>query len=54
VDEFILHVAPVILGASIRLLDQLERGRFTVEVTEAVNSRTVRRLYCAVKNKERR
>jgi dihydrofolate reductase len=53
VDEFTLHVAPVVLGSGIRLMDQLDRRRFTVEITEAVNSRFVTHLLCKVRNKER-
>lgn len=51
VDEFTIHIAPVILGAGIRLFDNLERRRFTVEIVEAVNSRSVTHLHCTVTNK---
>ena len=48
VDEFTVHVAPVIIGAGLRLFDDLDRRRFTVDISEAVNSRTVTHLNCKV------
>ncbi len=51
VDEFTVHVATVVLGSGIRLLDGLERGRFSVEVADAVPSRGVTHLHYTVTDK---
>lgn len=51
IDEFTVHLAPVIIGSGIRLFDNLERRRFTIDVVEAVNSRSVTHLHCRVTNK---
>ena len=38
VDEFIVHVAPVILGSGIRLFDNLDRRRVAVEIVESLHA----------------
>jgi dihydrofolate reductase len=50
VDEFTVHIAPVVLGSGIRLFDNLERRRFTVDIVDAVPSRSVTHLQCKVTN----
>ena len=51
VDEFTLHVAPVIIGAGIRLLDHLDRRRFTVEIVDASHSPRVAHIHFKVRAK---
>ena len=51
VDEFTVHVAPVVIGSGIRLFDGLDRGRFSVEATDVVPSRGVTHLHYTVTNK---
>ena len=51
VDEFSLHVAPIIIGSGIRLLDHLDRRRFAVAVTEVLHSTAVTHLRCTLTNK---
>ena len=53
VDEFTVHVAPVIIGAGLRLFDNLDGRRFIVAIVEAVNSRTVTHLNCKVSTKRK-
>ena len=44
VDEFTVHIAPVILGTGLRLFENLDRRRFSMEITDAVNSTNVTHL----------
>jgi dihydrofolate reductase len=39
IDEFTVHVAPVVLGSGIRLFDNLDRRRVSVEIVETLPSR---------------
>ncbi|HTE29587.1 MAG TPA: dihydrofolate reductase family protein [Chryseolinea sp.] len=38
VDEFYIHIAPIILGSGIRLLDNINKNIFTVEISEVIPS----------------
>ena len=50
VDELILHVAPIILGNGVRLFDNIAKGKFSLEVSNAVSSLTVTHLFYKVIN----
>jgi riboflavin biosynthesis pyrimidine reductase len=51
IDEFTVHIAPVVLGAGIRLFDDLDRSRFAVEIVDAVHSDPVVHVHCKVSNR---
>jgi dihydrofolate reductase len=51
VDEFTIHIAPIILGSGVRLFDNLDRGRFTVDIVDVVHSRLVTHVQYTVTNK---
>ncbi len=45
VDECCIHIAPVILGSGIRLLDNINPNLFTVEIDKVIPSTGVTHLY---------
>ena len=51
IDEFTIHIAPVILGTGIRLLDHLDRRRFTVSIADVSHSPSVAHLTCKVSSR---
>jgi dihydrofolate reductase len=51
IDEFTIHIAPVVFGAGIRLFDNLARSRFAVEVVDAAHSDPVVHVHCKVTNR---
>jgi dihydrofolate reductase len=44
VDEFRIHVAPILLGKGVRLFDRIEKEKFSLEIIEAVDSPHVTHL----------
>jgi len=38
VDEFCIHISPVILGSGIRLLDNIKKDKFDIEISEVIPS----------------
>lgn len=38
VDEFNLHVSPMMIGSGIRLFDNIDRGAFKLEITDVLHS----------------
>ncbi len=50
VDEFSIHVAPVVLGKGVRLFDKIEKAKFSLEIIEAINSKMVTHLFYKVIN----
>ncbi len=50
IDEFSIHIAPIIIGAGVRLFEHLDMRKFSFEISEAVNSPTVTHLFYRVKN----
>jgi dihydrofolate reductase len=50
IDEFSIHIAPVILGKGLRLFEKLDENQFSVEITEAVNSQLVTHIKYRVNN----
>lgn len=54
IDEFTIHLAPVIIGAGLRLMDHLDRRRFTVDIVNASHSPQAVHLRCKVRPKKER
>jgi dihydrofolate reductase len=50
VDELILHVAPILLGKGVRLFDNIEKGKFSLEIADVVNSPLVTHIFYNVIN----
>ena len=38
VDEFCIHISPVILGSGIRLLDNIKKDKFDIQISEIIPS----------------
>lgn len=51
VDEFILHITPVILGSGIRLFDHIDKSKFDIEITDVIHSSLTTHLYYRLTNK---
>jgi dihydrofolate reductase len=52
VDQFTVHVAPVVLGSGIRLFDNLDRRRVSVEIVETLPSRSATHIRYKVRAKK--
>ena len=50
VDELTLHTAPIILGKGVGLFEKIEREKFSLAVTNVVNSPSVTHLFYKVIN----
>jgi len=50
VDEFAIHVAPILLVKGVRLFDKIEKEKFSLEIIDVVNSSTVTHLFYNVIN----
>jgi dihydrofolate reductase len=50
VEEFIIHVAPIMLGKGVWLFEKIDRDKFSLEIIEAVNSPLVTHLKYKVTN----
>jgi len=50
VDEFIIHVAPIMLCNGVRLFEKIEKRKFSLEIIEAVSSTLVTHLKYKVIN----
>jgi dihydrofolate reductase len=44
IDEFSIHIAPMILGSGVRLFENLDQGKYSVKILEVVNSKDVTHL----------
>jgi dihydrofolate reductase len=51
IEEFIIHIAPIFLGAGIRLFEHLDKTRLSFEIKNIINSSEVTHLFYNVKNK---
>jgi len=51
VDEFIIHIAPIFMGAGVRLFEHLDKSKFSFEIKNVVHSSEVTHLFYNVKNK---
>ena len=50
IDEFTVHIAPIIIGGGIRLFENIEIEKFTVEIIDVTNSPMVTHLFYNVIN----
>jgi dihydrofolate reductase len=50
IDEFNLHIAPIILGNGVKLFDKIEKGKFAVEISNVVNLPMVTHIFYKVRN----
>jgi dihydrofolate reductase len=44
IDEFSIHITPMILGSGVRLFENLDKGKYSVKILEVVNSINVTHL----------
>ena len=51
IDEFSLHIAPIIIGSGVHLFEHLDKSKFSFEIKDVVNSSEVAHLFYIVKNK---
>lgn len=51
VDDFTINYSPVMLGKGVRLFDNIDKGKFTLEIVEAVNSPLITHLRYKLNNK---
>ena len=51
VDEVNIHIAPILIGAGVRLFEHLNKNKFTFEIKDVVNSSEVTHLFYDIKNK---
>ena len=49
VDHFTINIAPIFLGKGIRLLNNIDKSKITVNITDVINSATVTHLKYGVK-----
>lgn len=50
IDEFNIHIAPMVMGAGIQLLEHLDKNKFSFEINDVVNSPMVTHLFYKIKN----
>jgi dihydrofolate reductase len=50
IDEFTLHVAPMLLGKGVRLFENIMKDKFKVEIVEVLNSKSITHLLYRVNN----
>jgi dihydrofolate reductase len=53
IDEFALHLAPMIMGKGIKLFENIDKEKFSLEIGEVVNSSEVTHLFYKVINKNK-
>jgi dihydrofolate reductase len=51
IDEFTLHIAPMIMGKGVKLFENIDKEKFSVEISEVVNSPEVTHLFYKVNNR---
>lgn len=51
IDECAIHIAPVLLGSGIRLFDNIDKNKFTLELVESIHSPLVTHLKYKIKNR---
>lgn len=44
IDDFTIHIAPVLLGSGIRLFDSIDKNKYTVDIAETIHSPMVTHL----------
>src|SRR5688572_14126588 len=50
VDDFTINFSPIMLGKGVRLFDNIDKGKFTIDIAEAVNSPQVTHLRYKLNN----
>ena len=50
IDEFTIHLTPVMMGKGVRLFDNIEKEIFSLQINEVVNSPMVTHLFYKVIN----
>jgi dihydrofolate reductase len=50
IDEFNIHIAPIMISKGVRLFENVEKEKFTVEIFDVINSSTVTHLFYKVIN----
>jgi dihydrofolate reductase len=51
VDEFVIHLAPILLGTGVRLFEHLDKTKFYFEIKNINHSKEVTHLFYVIKNK---
>jgi len=51
VDDFTINFSPIMLGKGVRLFDNIDKSKFTIDIAEAVNSPLVTHLRYKLNNK---
>lgn len=51
VDELNIHIAPIMLGRGVRLFDNIDNGKITLEINNVIHSPMVTHLFYKVINK---
>lgn len=51
VDELNIHIAPIMLGRGVRLFDNIDNGKITLEINNVIHSPIVTHLFYKVINK---
>lgn len=51
IDDFMIHITPIVLGSGLRLFDQLDRSKVEVAIDEVIPAATVSHLKYKVLNK---
>ena len=50
IDEFNIHIAPIMISKGVRLFENVEKEKFTVEIIDVINSPIVTHLFYKVIN----
>ena len=50
IDEFNIHIAPIMINKGVRLFENVEKEKFTVEIIDVINSPIVTHLFFKVIN----
>jgi dihydrofolate reductase len=50
IDEFAVHIAPMILGRGVRLFENIKKEKFSVEISSTIHSPLVTHLFYKVQN----
>lgn len=50
IDEFSVHIAPIIIGGGVKLFDKIDKGKISFEIKNVINSPSVTHLTYKVKN----
>jgi dihydrofolate reductase len=50
VDEFIIHIAPIFMGAGVRLFEHLDKTKFSFKINKVIDSQEATHLFYSVKD----